>query len=76
MSRRDLRLPHGQPPSFNALRQDSVDLRQDFAVLRDHVDKGFVEMRGTFDVMAAGQQEIVGLLQTIIAKKGRGGTNE
>jgi hypothetical protein len=49
--------------SFNALRQDFVDLRT-------HVDDGFTEMRGKFDVMAAGQQQIVGLLQTIITDQG------
>ncbi len=47
--------------SFNAMRQDFVDLR-------DHVDRGFTEMRGRFDAAAAGQQQIVGLLQTIIDK--------
>ncbi len=45
--------------SFNAQRQDFVDLR-------DHVDRGFIEMRGKFDAMAAGQQQIVNLLQTLI----------
>ena len=59
--------------SFNALRQDFVDLRQDFVDLREHVDQrfeqvdqGFTEMRGKFDAAAAGQQQIVGLLQTVI----------
>lgn len=62
--------------SFNALRQDFVDLRQDFADLRNHVDNGFTEIRGKFDVMAAGQQQIVGLLQTIITDQGHNGTTE
>ena len=62
--------------SFNALRQDFVDLRQDFVDLRNHVDNGFTEMRGKFDVMAAGQQQIVGLLQTIITDQGHNGTTE
>lgn len=52
--------------SFNALRQDFVALRQDFVDLREHVDRGFAEMRGKFDAAAAGQHEIVQLLQTII----------
>lgn len=56
--------------SFNALRQDFVDLRQDFVDLRTHVDNGFTEMRGKFDVMAAGQQQIVDLLQTMITDQG------
>lgn len=62
--------------SFNALRQDFVDLRQDFVDLRNHVDNGFTEMRGKFDVMAAGQQQIVGLLQTTITDQGHNGTTE
>jgi hypothetical protein len=62
--------------SFNALRQDFVDLRQDFVDLRTHVDDGFTEMRGKFDVMAAGQRQIVGLLQTIITDQGHNGTTE
>ncbi|WP_083562770.1 hypothetical protein [Mycobacterium malmoense] len=62
--------------SFNALRQDFVDLRQDFGDLRDHVDQGFTEMRGKFDATAAGQQQIVDLLQTIITDEGRNGTAE
>jgi hypothetical protein len=62
--------------SFNALRQDFVDLRQDFVDLRTHVDNGFTEMRGKFDVMAAGQQQIFGLLQTIITVQGHNGTTE
>jgi hypothetical protein len=55
--------------SFNALRQDFVDTRT-------HVDTGFTEMRGKFDVMAAGQDQIVELLQTIITDQGHGGTRE
>lgn len=59
--------------SFNSVRQDFVDLRQDFVDLRTHVDNGFTEMRGKFDVMAAGQQQIVELLQTIVTDQGRNG---
>ena len=62
--------------SFNALRQDFVELRQDFVGLRTHVDNGFTEMRGKFDVMAAGQQQIVGLLHTIITDQGHNGSAE
>ncbi|BBY80142.1 hypothetical protein H7I53_00265 [Mycolicibacterium pulveris] len=50
--------------SFNAMRQDFVDLRT-------HVDNGFMEIRGKFDVMAAGQQQIVDLLQRISAGSAR-----
>ena len=53
--------------NFHALRQDFVDLRA-------HVDKGFTEMRGKFDVMAAGQHQIVDLLHTIIIAQGHSGT--
>jgi hypothetical protein len=62
--------------SFNALRQDFVDLRQDFVDLRTHVDNGFIEMRGKFEVMAAGQHRVVDLLQTIITDQGHSGTTE
>lgn len=57
---------------FVDLRQDFGDLRQEFTTLRDHVDRGFVEMRGKFDAAAAGQQQIVGLLEVIITDQGRG----
>lgn len=62
--------------SFNALRQDFVDLRQDFVDLRTHVDQGFTEIRGKFDIMAAGQQQIVDLLQTIVTDPGAEETTE
>jgi hypothetical protein len=71
---RDFR--HATTASFNALRQDFVDFRQDFVDLRAHVDNGFIEMRGKFDVMAAGQDQIVELLQTIITDQGHGGTTD
>jgi hypothetical protein len=60
---RDFR--HASKASFNALRDDFVDLRTDFADLRDHVDRGFTEIGGKLDAAAAGQQQIVGLLQTL-----------
>lgn len=63
--------------SFNALRQDFVELRQDFGDLRrefgdlrGHVDQGFAEMCGRLDAAAAGQQQIVDLLTTIINEPG------
>jgi hypothetical protein len=34
--------------------------------LRNHVDRGFTEMRGKFDGTAAGLQQITQLLQTIV----------
>jgi hypothetical protein len=51
--------------SFNALRADFLDLRK-------HVDQGFTEIRGKLDAAAAGQQQIVNLLQTIIPDQGNG----
>lgn len=66
--------------SFNALRQDFVDLRGhvdrrfdqvdrrfDHVDQRfDQVDGGFVEMRGRLDATAAGQQRIVELIESLI----------
>jgi hypothetical protein len=48
--------------SFNALREDMTDLR-------GHVDTGFTEMRGKLDATAAGQQQIVDLLTTLIGDR-------
>lgn len=48
-------------------------MRQDFVDLRTHVDNGFTEMRGRLDAAAAGQQQIVDLLHTVIADQGRSG---
>ncbi len=45
--------------SFNAMREDLTDLRT-------KVDTGFTEMRGRLDATAAGQQQIVDLLTTMI----------
>jgi hypothetical protein len=45
----------------NATRQDLTDLRS-------HVDDGFVEMRGKLDAAAAGMQQIVGMLTTLIER--------
>lgn len=58
--------------SFNALRQDFVDLGshvdQGFAQVDRgfaEVERGFAEMRGKLDAAAAGQQQIVDILQTL-----------
>ncbi len=70
--------------SFNAMREDFTDLRKEmngkfagvdkgFAKVDKgfvEVDKGFVEMRGKFDAAAAGQQQIVNLLNTLISQDG------
>ncbi|MFC0112194.1 permease [Kibdelosporangium aridum] len=47
--------------SFNAMREDLADFRR-------HVNDGFTEMRGKLDATAAGQQQIVNLLNTIIGQ--------
>ena len=47
--------------SFNAIRQE---MNERFA----HVDDGFAEMRGKFDAAAAGQQQIVEMLNTLIER--------
>lgn len=52
--------------SFNAMRTDFVDLRQEFVELRGQFDRGFAEIRGRLDAAAAGQQQIVALIQTVI----------
>jgi predicted nucleic acid-binding Zn-ribbon protein len=70
--------------SFNAMRADFVDLRQEMErrfeqVDRnfeqvDHnfeqVDRNFTEMRGKFDATAAGQQHITDLIQSLIDRGG------
>jgi chromosome segregation ATPase len=48
--------------SFNAMREDLTDLRQ-------QMNDGFTEMRGKFDATAAGQQQIVDLLNTLIGQQ-------
>lgn len=56
--------------SFNALRQDFVDLRQEFGDLRGQFDRGFAEIQGKLDATAAGQQQMVELLNTIVEDRG------
>ena len=79
---RDFR--HATAGSFNALREDMIDLRTEmnerfaqvdgrFAQVDerfDQVDNGFIEMRGKLDAAAAGQQQIVNILQRLIADQG------
>ena len=67
---RDFR--HATTMSFNALRQDFVDLREHVDQRFKQVDQGFSEMRGKFDAAAAGQQQIVDLLQSIISNRETG----
>src|SRR5574337_2111206 len=63
--------------SFNALRQYMTDMRQDMADGFHRVDEmfaqvgaGFTEMRAKFDMTAAGQQQIAGLIQRLIDTQG------
>jgi hypothetical protein len=63
--------------SFNAMREDMVSMRQDVDGMREYVramredmDTGFIEMRGKFDVSAAGQQQIIELLNGLIGDQG------
>ena len=63
--------------SFNALR---TEMNERFAQVDerfrrvderfDQVDNGFTEMRGKLDAAAAGQQQIVDILQRLIADRG------
>ena len=64
--------------SFNALRQDFVDLRSHVdrrfkQVDRgfEQVDRGFAEMRGRLDATAAGQRRIVELIESLIDQNNR-----
>ena len=57
--------------SFNALRQDFVDLRSHVDRGFEQVDSGFAEMRGRFDAAAAGQQRIVELIESLIDQQDR-----
>jgi hypothetical protein len=64
--------------SFNALRQDFVDLRnhvdrrfKQFDRGFEQVDHGFAEMRGRLDATAAGQQRIVALIESLIDQNNR-----
>jgi chromosome segregation ATPase len=55
---------------LNAMREDLTDLRQRMYHVEEKADAGFTEMRGKFDAVAAGQQQIVGLLNTITGQGG------
>lgn len=56
--------------SFNAMREDLADLRKHVDDGFAKVERGFTEMRGKFDATAAGQEQIVGLLNTLIGQQG------
>jgi hypothetical protein len=56
--------------SFNAMREDVVSMREYMHAMREDMDNGFIEMRGKFDAAAAGQRQIVELLNGLIADQG------
>lgn len=51
---------------FNATREDLNDLRDHVDRGFANVDRGFGEMRGKLDATAAGQQQVVEMLTTLI----------
>jgi hypothetical protein len=60
---------------LNAMREDLTDLRSrvddGFAGMENRLTEmqnGFIEMRGRLDAADAGQQQIVGLLNTLIGQ--------
>ena len=57
--------------SFNATREDLNDLRSQMQQGFSETQQGFTEMRGKLDATAAGQQQIVNLLNTLIAQGGQ-----
>lgn len=57
---------------FNAMREDFVSLREDFVSLREDFGGLRAEMRDKFDVTAAGQRQIVTLLETLIRRDAGG----
>ena len=56
--------------SFNALREDMLDMRQEMTGGFSDVATGFAEMRTKFDLTAAGQQHIAALIQQVIDRQG------
>ncbi|MDQ2628740.1 MAG: hypothetical protein M3Y90_17315 [Actinomycetota bacterium] len=56
--------------SFNALREDMVEMRQEMTGGFSEVATGFAEMRVKFDLVAVGQQHIVELIQQVIDVQG------
>ncbi len=44
-------------------------MREDFSDLRSHSDDGFLEIRGRLDATAAGQQQIIDMLTTLIDRQ-------
>lgn len=57
--------------SFNALRQDFLDLRSHVDQRFEQFDRGFAEMRGKLDAAATGQHRIVELIESLIDQQDR-----
>ncbi|MGH3693058.1 MAG: hypothetical protein ACRDRX_03495 [Pseudonocardiaceae bacterium] len=55
--------------SFNAMREDSTDLRTRVNDGFAQVDGGFAEMRGRLDTTAAGFDQITSLLNKLIGQQ-------
>jgi hypothetical protein len=56
---------------LNAMREDLTDLRSRVDDGLNEMRNGFTEVRGKLDAAAAGQQQIVGLLNTLIRAEDR-----
>ena len=56
--------------SFNALRDDLIDLRSEMRGGLSEMRSGFTEVRGRMDATAAGLDQIAGLLNTLIGQRG------
>jgi hypothetical protein len=63
---------------LNAMREDLSDLRSrmddiddGLGSLRRYTEDGFTDIRGRLDATAAGQQQIVGMLTTLIQREDR-----
>jgi NTP pyrophosphatase (non-canonical NTP hydrolase) len=60
--------------SFNAMREEMnskfEDVDRRFVEVHDKMDNGFAEVRGRLDATAAGQQQIVTMLNVLIAREG------
>jgi hypothetical protein len=62
--------------SFNAMREDLTDLRTQMNDRFTDVYNGFAEIRGKLDANAAGQQQIVTLLDTLVGQQGGQATDQ
>ncbi len=65
--KKDLREFHKQNLRLhNATRADMADLQRRMQAVEQTMGAGFAEMRGKFDAAAAGQQQIVALLDRLL----------